>query len=107
MKYFSDTDDREPDRDDIHPFHAESQDEPTYDSYPAHIVLDLPALCDEAAMQFSELLKEFCRQFDAQYADQIRRAAHRRQFEQSRREYERLFPKPQMMLPMFDDEPEF
>lgn len=91
----------------VHPFHGESQPEPTYDSYPGHIVLELPGLCDEAAMQFSELLDEICEQFKAHYADQIRSAARRYQLEQNRREYERLFRERQMTLPMFDGEPEF
>jgi hypothetical protein len=112
MNKFTNTSDHEQDSDDtagtlIHPFHAESQPEPTYDSYPVHIVLDPPALCDEAAMQFSALLKDLCKQFDAVYVDQIREAVHRHRLEQSRREYERLFPDPQMILPMFDDETEF
>lgn len=107
-----DTGDQEPDFNDtadlpIHPFHAESQPEKTYDSWPKHIVLDPPVLCDEAAMQFSILLKEFCKQFNALYADQIRSAVHRRRLEQSRREGERFFHERQMMLPMFEDEPEF
>jgi hypothetical protein len=112
MNRSNETGDHEPDYDHtvdatMHPFHAESQPEPTYESWPEHIVLDPPVLCDEAAMQFSILLKELCKQFNALYADQIRSAAHRRRLEHSRREAERYFHERQMMLPMFEDEPEF
>jgi hypothetical protein len=91
----------------MHPFHGESQDEPTYDTYPPYLLIDLPALCDEAAMQFSALLKELSEQFDAHYEDQIRRALRRRRLQESRRAWEHKFLSSQLMLPMFEGEPEF
>lgn len=62
----------------------EPRDDQTGDLTP-YIILDLPLLCDEAALQVAELLKEFAEQFAEYYEVQIHRAMHRRSREDQRR----------------------
>jgi hypothetical protein len=74
---------------------------------PPILIIDLPPLCDEAAMQFSELLKDFLQQFDEYYRREIRRAVRARRKEEERRIRELKARAAQMQLPGFDDAPPF
>jgi hypothetical protein len=70
------------------------------------MIIDLPVLCDEAALEFSELLQDLSDQFTAFYEHQIARANYRRKLEERKRDREFRFRASQMSLPMFDGEPE-
>lgn len=69
----------------IHAPHDSLQD-PHYDDgeYP-YLIVGLPPLCDEAALQVAELLKEIAGQFAEYYELQIHRALHQRSLEEQRR----------------------
>jgi hypothetical protein len=69
------------------------------------IILDLPPLCDEAAMQFSELLKDLSEQFDEYYRREIRRAVRAQRKEEKRRLREMEARAAQQEL--FDNAPPF
>ena len=88
----------------MHSRHVEPQDESVDD--PPFMIIDLPPLCDEAALEFSELLQELSDQFAEFYERQIARANYRRQREERRRDRELKLRAAQMMLPGFDREPE-
>lgn len=69
----------------MHPTHDSLEDPNYYNEEPPYAILDLPPLCDEAALQFAELLKELAGQFAEYYELQIHRAMHRRSLEEQRR----------------------
>lgn len=71
------------------------------------LIVDLPPLCDEAAMQFSELLKDLSEQFDEYYRREIRRAVRARKKEEQQRIRELKAREAQMILPGFGDAPAF
>ena len=77
--------------------------EPTHDvtDRPC-LILDLPALSDEAAWQLSEFLQSLAEHIDAHYSAQISRAHrdHEREREQLYRE--RLLTEAQQPLPFAD-----
>jgi hypothetical protein len=90
----------------MHSPHAVSQDGYADDGPPPFMIIDLPPLCDEAALEFSELLQELSDQFTEFYERQIARAHYRRQRDESKRDRELKFRAAQMTLPIFDDETE-
>jgi hypothetical protein len=90
----------------MHSPHVASQDESAEDGLPPFMIIDLPPLCDEAALEFSELLQELSDQFAEFYERQIARANYRRQRDERKRDRELRFRAAQMMLPGFDREPE-
>ena len=81
----------------MHPCHAESQHEPPEDS--PYTVIRLPPLCDEAALQLSELIQELHSQIFDFYETQIARAHRKHSREEQRRILEREFLAAQMELP--------
>jgi hypothetical protein len=83
----------------MHPPHVDSQDGPENDPY---IVIRLPPLCDEAALQLSELIQELHMQVFDFYEEQIARANRKHALEERRCTWEREFLSAQMELP-FDD----
>lgn len=70
----------------MHPPHNSLDDPHYYDeqAYPI-VILDLPRLCDEAALQFAELLKDFSEQFTKYYEFQIQQAVYQRSLEERKR----------------------
>jgi hypothetical protein len=69
------------------------------------LILDLPTLSDEAALQLSELLQTLAEHFDTSYSAQIARAHRARRDEHDRLYRERCsLLEAQQSLP-FDDEP--
>ena len=70
------------------------------------LILELPILSDEAAMQLSELLQKLTEHFDDNYSRQILRAhrAREEEYERLYREREQHLPDPQQSFP-FDPDP--
>jgi hypothetical protein len=68
------------------------------------LILDLPELSDEAALQLSELLQTLTERFDAHYSAQILRAHRARESEHDSLYRERLLLEAQQPLPL-DDPP--
>ncbi len=66
------------------------------------LILELPVLSDEAALQLSELLQRLLEHFDAGYDAQILRAHRAREVEYERLYREQCISKAQQSLP-FDD----
>lgn len=79
--------------------------EPTFDvtDRPC-LILDLPELSDEAALQLSELLQTLAEHFEAHYCAHILRAHRARQAEHDQLYREQRLLQAQQSLP-FDDEP--
>ncbi len=79
--------------------------EPTFDvtDRPC-LILDLPELSDEAALQLSDLLQTLTERFDALYSAQILRAHRARESEHDSLYRERLLLEAQQSLPL-DDPP--
>ena len=90
----------------MHP-HIESDEHYHDNATPPFIIIDLPPLCDEAAMQFSELLKELTAQFNAYYRGHIRRAARARRKQEQMHDRELELRAAQHVLPIFDAERPF
>ena len=79
--------------------------EPAYDVTARHcLILELPALSDEAAWQLSELLQALAEHIDAHYSAQILRAHQAHERERARLYRERFFVDAQQPLP-FPDPP--
>jgi hypothetical protein len=79
--------------------------EPTFDiTERSCLILELPELSDEAALQLSELLQTLTERFDAHYSAQILRAHRARESEHDRLYRERLLLQAQHPLPL-DDPP--
>ncbi|MGH8229634.1 MAG: hypothetical protein ACREU3_17315 [Steroidobacteraceae bacterium] len=68
------------------------------------LILDLPELSDEAALQLSELLTTITERFEAHYSAQILRAHRARESERDSLYRERLLLEAQQPLPL-DDPP--
>jgi hypothetical protein len=68
------------------------------------LILELPALSDEAALQLSELLQTLAEHFDTHYDQQILRAHRAREHEYERLYREQCVFTAQQPLP-FDDTP--
>ena len=72
-----------------------------------HLILNLPVLSDDAALQFSELLKTLAKHFDDCCHQQIRRAQRERRKQRRRLAFERLerslYEPPQRLGEEFDD----
>jgi GAF domain-containing protein len=85
----------------MHPPHDSLDDPHYYDEEPPYAILDLPPLCDEAALQFAELLKDLAGQFAEYYELQIQRAMRRRSLEEQKRFRRLQYLAAQMDL--FDD----
>jgi hypothetical protein len=68
------------------------------------LILDLPELSDEAALQLSELLQTLTERFEVHYSAQILRAHRARESEHDRLYRERLLLEAQQPLPL-DDPP--
>jgi hypothetical protein len=66
------------------------------------LILELPVLSDEAALQLSELLQRLLEHFDAGYDAQILRAHRAREVECERLHREQCISQAQQSLP-FDD----
>jgi len=66
------------------------------------LILELPVLSDEAALQLSELLQRLLEHFDAGYDAQILRAHQAREIECERQYREQCASQAQQLLP-FDD----
>ena len=79
--------------------------EPTFDitTRPC-LILDLPDLSDEAALQLSEFLQTLAEHLDAHYSAHILRAHRARESEHDRLYREQRLLQAQQPLP-FDDEP--
>jgi len=77
--------------------------EPTFDvtDRPC-LILDLPALPDEAALQLCEFLHALAERFEDHYSAQILRAHRARDCESDRLYRERLLIKAQQPLPLND-----
>jgi hypothetical protein len=92
----------------MHP-HIENEHDDDFEDggVPPFLTIGLPPLCDEAAMQFSELLKDLSEQFDEYYRREIRRAVRARRKEEQRWIREMEFRAAQMQLPGFDNSPPF
>jgi hypothetical protein len=79
--------------------------EPTYNVNDCPcLILDLPDLSDEAALQLSELLQTLAEHIDSHYSAQILRAHHARECERERLYREQLLRQAQQPLP-FPDPP--
>ena len=77
--------------------------EPTFDiTERACLILELPELSDEAALQLSELLQTLVEHFDAHYSAQILRAHRAHERERERLYRERFLVEAQQPLPFAD-----
>lgn len=63
------------------------------------LILELPVLSDEAALQLSELLQSLAEHFDTSYAEPIRRAYRARDAEREELYRERYLSDAQQSLP--------
>ncbi|MGB6487079.1 MAG: hypothetical protein WBE91_09385 [Steroidobacteraceae bacterium] len=87
----------------IHPMPEDA--EPTFDATERPcLILDLPVLSDEAALQLGEFLYAFAERFEDHYSAQIRRAHRARESERDQLYRQRLHLEAQQPLP-FDDDP--
>jgi hypothetical protein len=89
----------------MHPHIESDEHQDNYEDgqVPPMLMIDFPPLCDEAAMQFSKLLKDLSEQFDEYYRQEIRRGVRARRKEDQRRIRELEFRAAQTQLPGFDD----
>jgi hypothetical protein len=77
--------------------------EPAYDATDRPcLILDLPALSDEAAWQLSEFLQTLAEHIDAHYSAQTLRADQAREREREQLYRERLLVEAQQPLPFAD-----
>ena len=67
------------------------------------LILELPMLSDEAALQLSELLQQLAEQFDSCHHQQIIRAHRARETEYDRLYREQCLLEAQQSLPFDDD----
>ena len=65
---------------------------------PPHLIVNLPVLSDDAALQFSELLKTLAKHFDDCCHQQIRRAQRQRRNQRRRLAVERFLYETQQRL---------
>lgn len=81
-------------------------DEPLHDlNERACLILELPMLSDEAALQLSEVLQQLAEQFDSCHHQQIVRAHRAREIEQERLYRGQCSLHAQQSLPFDDDLP--
>jgi hypothetical protein len=80
--------------------------EPTFDlGHRPCLILELPDLSDQAALQLSELLHSLAAHIESHYYAQILRAHRARECEHAQLYRERLYLQAQQPLPFSDDPP--